>query len=222
MDGPYALNQTYYQQTDAHWGDSQVTGRGLLALVGKGQIYQLVLKDGEEYVAHPSNVVAYTLTQHPPLPYRLKSSSLRFEVPRINIGGIIPDTKLFQFMRGSGIWKFVTSFLFTLRTWSRRTIWGDRLFLQFHGPTTILLQTRAARLSDVLTTIDIDEIADTPAGVVKERITLAPQNGAEDSLQSLKAPIPIADKPIRLSVATIGKDGKVKFEETNDFSSVSK
>ena len=77
-------------------------------------------------------------------------------------------------------------------------------------------------MSDVLTTIDIDEIADTPAGVVKERITLAPQNGAEDSLQSLKAPIPIADKPIRLSVATIGKDGKVKFEETNDFSSVSK
>ena len=141
----------------AHWGDSQVTGRGLLALVGKGQIYQLVLKDGEEYVAHPrfvsssvtvelsltsnSNVVAYTLTQHPPLPYRLKSSSLRFEVPRINIGGIIPDTKLFQFMRGSGIWKFVTSFLFTLRTWSRRTIWGDRVWSRLDKSCILTLLT---------------------------------------------------------------------------------
>ena len=37
----------------AHWGNSQVMGRGLLALVGKGQIYQIVLKLGEEYVAHP-------------------------------------------------------------------------------------------------------------------------------------------------------------------------
>lgn len=37
----------------AHWGNSQVTGRGLLALVGKGQIYQVVLRTGEEYVAHP-------------------------------------------------------------------------------------------------------------------------------------------------------------------------
>ena len=37
----------------AHWGNSQVTGRGLLALAGKGQIYEIKLKTGEEYVAHP-------------------------------------------------------------------------------------------------------------------------------------------------------------------------
>ena len=37
----------------AHWGNSQVTGRGLLALVGKGQVYQIMLKAGEQYVAHP-------------------------------------------------------------------------------------------------------------------------------------------------------------------------
>lgn len=37
----------------AHWGSSEVTGRGLLALVGNGQLYNLELKAGEQYIAHP-------------------------------------------------------------------------------------------------------------------------------------------------------------------------
>ena len=37
----------------AHWGNTYVTGRGLLALAGSGQIYQVQLKAGESYVAHP-------------------------------------------------------------------------------------------------------------------------------------------------------------------------
>ena len=41
----------------AHWGNSQITGRGLLAVIGNGQIYQVVLKPGEEYVAHPRSEV---------------------------------------------------------------------------------------------------------------------------------------------------------------------
>lgn len=40
----------------AHWGNTSVTGRGLLALVGSGQIYQVQLKAGESYVAHPRYV----------------------------------------------------------------------------------------------------------------------------------------------------------------------
>jgi hypothetical protein len=46
-------------------------------------------------------VVAYTVTQHPPLPYRLKSSTLRFEIPSINISSLLPDTKFFRVMRES-------------------------------------------------------------------------------------------------------------------------
>jgi uncharacterized protein (AIM24 family) len=38
----------------AHWGNTYITGRGLLALVGSGQIYQVQLKAGESYVAHPA------------------------------------------------------------------------------------------------------------------------------------------------------------------------
>lgn len=37
----------------AHWGNTYVTGRGLMALTGGGQIYQVQLKTGESYVAHP-------------------------------------------------------------------------------------------------------------------------------------------------------------------------
>lgn len=37
----------------ANWGNTHVTGRGLLALSGAGQIYQVHLKAGESYVAHP-------------------------------------------------------------------------------------------------------------------------------------------------------------------------
>lgn len=40
----------------AHWGNSEVTGRGLLALSGRGSICELVLKTGEDYIAHPRSV----------------------------------------------------------------------------------------------------------------------------------------------------------------------
>ncbi|MCJ1224125.1 Altered inheritance of mitochondria protein 24, mitochondrial [Toensbergia leucococca] len=201
----------------AHWGYSQVTGRGLLALAGKGQVFQITLKADESYVAHPSNVVAYTVTQHPPLPYRLKSSSFRLQIPNVNISSILPDTKFLRVMRESGTWRIVTTFLFNLRTWSRRTIWGDRLFLQFHGPTTILLQTRASRLSDVLTTRDFNELADSPAGSAQTAVALAVKSlNADQSSQSNSTPSAI-DTPTRLSFASIGKDGKVKFEETENF-----
>jgi uncharacterized protein (AIM24 family) len=40
----------------AHWGNTYITGRGLLALAGSGQIYQVQVKAGENYVAHPRYV----------------------------------------------------------------------------------------------------------------------------------------------------------------------
>lgn len=40
----------------AHWGNTYITGRGLLALAGSGQIYQVQVKAGESYVAHPRYV----------------------------------------------------------------------------------------------------------------------------------------------------------------------
>jgi hypothetical protein len=195
----------------AHWGNSQVSGRGLVALAGPGQIYQITLKSGEEYVVHPGNVVAYTITQHPPLPYRLKSSSLRLQVPNLGLSYLIPDIKFFSIMRQTATWKDLTQLLFDLRTAARRTIWGDRLFLQFHGPTTILMSSRSSRISDVLTSRDVNEIADTPAGAVRSAVSLASQP-KDESVETKQ----VADIPTGFRFAEVGKDGKVKFEDAQN------
>ncbi|KAI9707238.1 MAG: Altered inheritance of mitochondria protein 24, mitochondrial [Candelina mexicana] len=205
----------------AHWGNSLVAGRGLLALAGKGQVYQITLKAGDEYVAHPSNVLAYTVTQNPPLPYRLKSSALRFQIPGVDVGNLLPDTKFFKAMRESGTWRAITGTYFTIRTWLRRTIWGDRLFLQFHGPRTVLLQSRASRLSDVLTSRDVNEIADSPAGTVRNAVTLAHTKEGGPGSASSTPKDASKDGPTRLSVASISHDGKVAFKDTDDFKSFS-
>lgn len=109
----------------AHWGCSRVTGRGLLCLSGKGQIYQLALKSGEEYIVHPSNVIAYSIMQHAPQAYRFKSSNLRLQIP--NAFSYLPDTRFFKVVRQSTVWRAVANTLFTIRTWARRSIWGDRV-----------------------------------------------------------------------------------------------
>ena len=72
-------------------------------------------------------------------------------------------------------------------------------------------------MSDVLTSRDVNEIADTPAGSVQPPVNLALDRGKDDSSASLTAPTSAADVPARLSVASIGQDGNVKFEATDDF-----
>jgi uncharacterized protein (AIM24 family) len=196
----------------AHWGNSQITGRGLVALAGPGQIYQIALKAGEQYVAHPGNVVAYTMTQNPPLPYRLKSSSLRFQVPNLGFTSLMSNVKFFRVMKETATWKGVANVLFNLRTATRRTIWGDRLFLQFHGPNTILLSSRASRISDVLTSRDINEIADSPAGAVQSAVTLASKPMGE-TIGSAKQAVHV---PTGFHTAEVGKDGQVTFGEVKN------
>lgn len=42
-----------FQLNPTHWGNTLLTGRGLVALVGRGQIYQINLNAEDEYVVHP-------------------------------------------------------------------------------------------------------------------------------------------------------------------------
>jgi len=201
-----------------HWGNTITSGRGLVALVGKGQIYQVSLKAGEEYVAHPGNVVAYTVNAHPPQPYRFRSTTLNLQIPSIT--AFFPDTRFFNELKKSSTWKFLADSLFKIRTWTRRNVWGDRLFLQFKGPTTLLLQSRGARLTDSLTARDVNEIADAPAGVVAQAVTLEPERESEavkpleSTNQSTVIPsTPVPEgKPATTSFATV-KRGKVDFSK---------
>ncbi|KAK8242179.1 mitochondrial biogenesis AIM24-domain-containing protein [Phyllosticta capitalensis] len=197
----------------AHWGSSLVTGRGLLALVGKGQIYQVQLKAGEEYTVHPSNVLAYTMNKNPPTPYRFKSTSFRLQIPGIKAGALFPDVKFFNEMRKTEAWKTMARVFFTLRTWTRKTIWGDRLFLQFRGPSTILIQSRGSRLSDSLTTRDINEIADSPAGAVHQAVTLEQSESGSGTSKAAEPAREPGTPEEKVTFAEVGKDGKVKFTD---------
>jgi hypothetical protein len=85
----------------------------------------VTLKTGDEYVIHPSNIIAYSMMQNSPQPYRFKASSFRLQIP--NPLTWLPDTRFWRTMRESAIWTFMRDAAFVIRTWARRTIWGDRV-----------------------------------------------------------------------------------------------
>ncbi|OXV10889.1 hypothetical protein Egran_01349 [Elaphomyces granulatus] len=202
----------------AHWGDSGVTGRGLLALVGHGQIYSIKLKAGEQYIVHPSHVIAYTtLNSHRPRPYRFKSTSLRFQVPELHLSEILSRSKFIRDMAGSDTWKTAVRWFHHVRTWARRTIWGDRLFLQFDGPTTILVQSRGARVRDVLNAREVNEIANAPAGArdAIEKVGDKLPPGDKSDCRSRNAEPPMNEQGIRPSIAIL-RDGKVEFQRVKE------
>ncbi|MCJ1265421.1 Altered inheritance of mitochondria protein 24, mitochondrial [Lobaria immixta] len=195
----------------AHWGNSEITGRGLLAIAGQGSIYQVILDAGEEYIVHPSNVIAYTINSTPPSPYRLKSSSFRLQTPNINITSLFRDIRFFRVMQETVTWQAIRKLFFSLRTWSRRTIWGDRLFLEFHGPTKILLQSRASRLNEMLTNEEIDAIAGTTPGAVHQIAKL--QSNENEKKTDSREQTSSAKQVPKMSFASVGQDGKVKIIE---------
>ncbi|KAL5334725.1 mitochondrial biogenesis AIM24-domain-containing protein [Aspergillus crustosus] len=206
----------------AHWGSSEVTGRGLLALVGSGQLYSVELKAGEQYIVHPSNVVAYSVTSNPPRPYRFKSTTLKFQVPGLrSLPASLQSTKFIQAMSETDSWKTTMNIFHRLRTWSRMTIWGDRLFLQFDGPSTVLLQSRGARINEVLSTHEVNELASAPRG-----LTIPPANTEQQQAhatgEAAARDVPGSRtveeieqevKGVTSSIAVLTKEGKVIFEK---------
>ncbi|KAK3305609.1 mitochondrial biogenesis AIM24-domain-containing protein [Chaetomium strumarium] len=204
----------------AHWGNTHLTGRGLAALAAPGQIYELTLGEREEIVLHPSHVVAYSVTRNPPLPFRFRSTKLSLQIPAVPAsvsgaaGRLVPEQarRFWKAMRDTATYKAVARLLFGLRTAARRTIWGDRLFLQFRGPMTVLMSTRGVRVRDVLSREDVNEIADAEAGVVPAAVELATKPKVLEEK--------VGQKPVVVHVASVGKDGKVTFEDAkglNDF-----
>lgn len=208
----------------AHWGNTLVSGRGLLALSGQGLIHQITLRTGDEYVVHPGNIIAYSMMQHAPQAYRFKATTFRLQIP--NPLTWLPDTRFWRTMRDSAVWRFLRDSAFVVRTWARRTIWGDRvgrrislllclamltviqLFLRFQGPATILVQSRGAALSDALTSRDVNEIADSPAGSVSR--ALSTQSPAEAGARTIASS---AVSPTTMSYASVSRDGAVKFNK---------
>lgn len=201
----------------AHWGSTHLTGRGLAALSAPGQIYKLTLQEGEEFVAHPGSVVAYSVSRNLPQPFRFKSSSLRIQVPSLTKW--IPESEFMKTIRNSAAYKFASRIFYSLRTTTRRTIWGDRLFLQFHGPSTILMSSRGVRVSDMMTNEQVNEIADAPAGVLAEAVELLNKSKALEAGETARTtkatePVKSEQNSNAINVATVKQDGKVTFEDS--------
>ena len=77
----------------------------------------------------------------------------------------------------------------------------------------MLIQSRASRISDVLTLRDVDEIADSPPGAVEDAVARKIKEEIKSiGEQGTKAPIPNTDASGTVRYATI-KDGKAEFEK---------
>lgn len=194
----------------AHWGSTHLTGRGVVALSAPGQIYQLTLSEGEEFVAHPASVVAYSVNRNAPQPFRFKSSSLRLQIPSLT--SWISELDFMRNIRKTDTYKFFARTLYSLRTMARRSIWGDRLFMQFKGPTKILMSSRGVRMADVLSKEQVNEIADAPAGILPQAVEL----NAKPEGDVVSPSKTVEQAPSAIHVATVQKDGKVTFEDQKD------
>ena len=91
-----------------------------LELDGRAKV---LLPSGRSILVSPRNVIAYSMMQHAPQPYRFKSNNLRLQIP--NPFTLLPDTRFWRTIRDSTLYKLLRDATFTLRTWARRTIWGD-------------------------------------------------------------------------------------------------
>lgn len=138
----------------------EVTGRGLVALVGRGQVYQVALKKDEEFIIHHRSLLAYSAAGQKPSKARLAATSLRFQVPRLRLGlGIsqrLKEVEWINAMRASKVWEVLAKAVWAVKT----AVWADREFLKFVGPATVLLQSRTGgRIRDLISREEMGEYA---------------------------------------------------------------
>lgn len=91
-----------------------------------------------------------------------------------------------------------------------------KLFLNFQGPGTILLQSRGSRLRDTLTNRDVTEIADAPAGII-----LNPVKGdaSASSMATTRSPRPGSDaarQDIAIKTGDAVEGGAIEGEAKRD------
>jgi len=76
------------------------------------------------------------------------------------------------------------------------------------------VQSRASRISDSLTTEEVNDIADAPAGVVNATINNAIKSTSTvtDKTTPILPPKAIIEKPTTIHYATVDSRGKVKIQ----------
>ena len=61
------------------------------------------------------------------MPFRFKSSNFRLQVPDLGFGSFVQNSKFFNNMSKTTTWRAIATTWYTLKTWMRRSIWGDRV-----------------------------------------------------------------------------------------------
>ncbi|KAK7205206.1 mitochondrial biogenesis AIM24-domain-containing protein [Myxozyma melibiosi] len=228
----------------SRWGNTVLSGRGEVAIVGKGQIYQVTLQDEtEEFAVHPANVVAYTsnLPAAKPTPYRLRHTRMRLQVPKLTswFSKFLPSSSsassspspLSSFSESkSGA--FLSRAWYKTKSAIRTFIWGEELFFKFKGPCTVLVQSRAPRLADVIPGAEAREVyeyarvqpssfAPAPAAAVASATAATEVGGVTTEegdvvLEDAKKP-GNASNGGHLKVASVDASGKVEFRSVDNF-----
>ncbi|KAF3907143.1 hypothetical protein ABW21_db0205446 [Orbilia brochopaga] len=106
----------------------------------------------------------------------------------------------------------VSKVLFNVKSWLRRMIWGDRLFLEFTGPGTILIQSRSSRLRDMLTRDEINDMAAAEPGALHSFHPVEEKPvGAEEAETTTTG----GQEQLTVKKAVVGQNGKVTFEDSS-------
>lgn len=63
------------------------------------------------------------------MPFRFKSSNFRLQVPDLGFGSLVQNVRFFRVMSQTVTWRALTTTYHTIKTWMRKTIWGDRVRL---------------------------------------------------------------------------------------------
>lgn len=88
-----------------------------------------------------------------------------------------------------------------------------KLFLRFQGPTTILMQSRTARLSEVFRKDDFNELADTEPGALptltedRKKIVIGTADARPIAAGSSRSP-----KALKVAIV---RDGKLEFQDSD-------
>ncbi|GMF79520.1 unnamed protein product [Aspergillus oryzae] len=143
-----------------------------------------------------SNVVAYTMTNNPPRPYRFKSTTLKFQVPGLKgWPSFIQDSKFIRDMSGSDTWKTAMNIF-------------HKILLTSHEVNEIASAPRGLTIGPA-----------KPAEEKKPSADEEYRKAAEEAVNAAPAPtrtVEQLEQEIRgsaQSIATLTKEGKVIFEK---------
>lgn len=123
------------------WGNTRISGRGQVVLAVSGDSFRLDLSEGEDYIVHSNNILAYTQSSIPTT-FRLRSKPFSFTIPALRLPTFLSNIEFFRVMRKTDTWKGIKTLFWKIRIWSRKSVWGDRQFLHFQGPASVVIQSR--------------------------------------------------------------------------------